>query len=206
MTIAQFIVAYAVCWWLVLFMVLPHQAQPDNNPQPGHVPSAPKKPNIRQKCWWTSVLALLPTLLIYLVASSARAEDAIYHVGGGCHALSTHVAASDVAARDGFNHHGEPIRAAGLNPESSAIGSGPIRLPLEIPSERYLGGNASADNSSNTNANSNTSIQGRNIDLSESFLRVGELAITPDGNTLLNGQSISNNQILSDDCRKTAPQ
>ena len=107
MTIAQFIVAYSVCWWLVLFMVLPQGVEPEKTPGLGHAPSAPAKPRLKRKIGITSLIAILPTLLIYLLATQAKAEEGIYHASSGCDALETYMPADDVAARDGYGVGGK---------------------------------------------------------------------------------------------------
>ena len=103
MTIAQFIVAYSVCWWLVLFMVLPQGLAMEQKPGEGHVPSAPANPRLKRKFIITSLIAILPTLLIYFVATEAKAEDTIYHVGGkdngDCDPLETYTTPEGVNVR-----------------------------------------------------------------------------------------------------------
>jgi predicted secreted protein len=65
MGIVEIIIAYVVSWWLLLFMVLPFGAAPENTPKEGHAVSAPAQPNLRKKALITSLLALGPTLLLY---------------------------------------------------------------------------------------------------------------------------------------------
>ncbi len=51
------IAVYLVLWWIVLFTVLPWGVRPPDNPGPGHVPSAPANPRLRQKFVATTLLA-----------------------------------------------------------------------------------------------------------------------------------------------------
>ncbi|MDX2094570.1 MAG: DUF1467 family protein [Alphaproteobacteria bacterium] len=197
MTIAQFIVAYAVSWWLVLFMVLPFGAEAPAQPQKGHAPSAPANPRLKKKCLWASVLAILPTLLIYFVATGARAGETVYHAGSDCHKTSKHVPAADVAARDGYGTGDKRVKAADINPSRQVVDADSIAIPLDIPSQRYLDRAAQADGDADDTP---TSINGRNVDLSHSFIEAGKLEVKRDGDVLLNGQSITENEITTDGC------
>jgi predicted secreted protein len=55
------IITYAVVWWLVFFMALPFGAQPESQPVPGNVESAPARPRLLLKAAVTTVLAGLIT-------------------------------------------------------------------------------------------------------------------------------------------------
>jgi predicted secreted protein len=185
MTIAQIIVAYSVCWWLVLFMVLPHQAEASKNPQTGNAPSAPANPQIRKKCIWTTFIAILPTLLVYFAAENAKADDDVMHASShGCHKSANYTPSADVATKDG---HGAGDKQ--VVPADSAGGSnmykGDINIPLAIPSAGY------------------TNPAKHNVDLSESFIDAGKLTVTKDGQTLLNGKPISNSNVESAGCDET---
>ena len=184
MTIAQFIVAYAVCWWLVLFMVLPSGVAPEQKPSLGHAPSAPANPRLRRKFWWTTLLAIAPTILIYFVASTAKAEEGMYHVGGGCKTLEKHVPAADVAVRDGYGVGDTQVKGANLEGGQAFSGFDAIEIPLDIPSQNYM-------------ANNN------NVNLSQSFIGVGTLTVKQSGETLLNDESINNSPLTTDDCNET---
>lgn len=188
MTIAQFIVAYAVCWWLVLFMVLPQGLQMSERPGPGHVPSAPVNPRLKRKFILTTLIAFLPTALIYLVSTQAWAEETIYHVGDGCHHLEKYQPSSDLNATDGAGVNGKKVASADLNPNGNFT-MDTVELPLEIPSAGYIDKAAHAADRT-----------GRNVDLSESFIHAGKLTVTRDGDSLLNGKSISGNDYGTDDC------
>lgn len=183
MTIAQFIIAYAICWWLVLFMVLPRGAEPESEPAPGHAPSAPANPRLKRKFALTSLLAFLPALLIYLAASSARAEEGVYHAGGGCERLAAYTPSDDVAARDGYGAEGKKIVPATLESSTDFSDIKTVDIPLRIPSGKYL------------------DYSNYNVDLSESFAESGDLEIGMDGASKLNGRPISNAEKFPDDCR-----
>jgi predicted secreted protein len=138
MTIVQIIVAYAVCWWLVLFMVLPFGVKPVAKPAPGHAPSAPEKPRLRRKFGITTLFAILPTLAIYLVASAAKAEEGMYQTkGDDCLTHLEHQADADIRARDGFDASGQPITPATLPSEALFEGDASVSIPIEIPLADY---------------------------------------------------------------------
>ncbi len=64
---------YFICWWLVLFMVLPFGVktqQEDNNITPGTPESAPAKPMIIKKMLATTVIAGFFFALIYWVVTT----------------------------------------------------------------------------------------------------------------------------------------
>lgn len=197
MTIAQFIVAYAVCWWLVLFMVLPTGAQPPAMPEKGHAPSAPANPRLRKKFRWATLLAFIPTLFIYLVATNVKAEDTIYHVGSGCKKLKTFKPVADLHVRDGYGTGDKQVKSADVDGKSNLINTDSIAIPLEIPSENYINRAAQAGGQANDGP---TSINGRNVDLSYSFIEAGTLEVRREGDVLLNGQSVSENQVYEEGC------
>jgi predicted secreted protein len=61
---------YFTVWWTVLFAVLPWGAQAPAVVEPGMATSAPAKPRLRMKFAITSLLALVITAAIWLVADS----------------------------------------------------------------------------------------------------------------------------------------
>ncbi len=63
MTLFQMFLAYAVAWWVVLFMVLPFGAHAPESPEKGHAPSAPMRFNFKKKAKITSILAIIPVLV-----------------------------------------------------------------------------------------------------------------------------------------------
>jgi predicted secreted protein len=74
---------YAVCWWLVLFMVLPWGAEREATPQPGNAVSAPARPRLRLKLLITSLLTIIPTIAFQWIVSSAKAENVYSTSGAG---------------------------------------------------------------------------------------------------------------------------
>jgi predicted secreted protein len=182
MTIAQFIVAYAVCWWLMLFMVLPHKANPPANPGLGHAPSAPANPRLRKKFLTTTLLAFIPTILIYFLALPAKAQETIYHVGGGCDPLETYTPDAALSTRDGFGVGDKKVAPANLAGDTVLGGMEHVDIPLHIPVEPYVNSNA------------------LNADLSESNARIGILRVGMDGSTSLNGRSIENQPTYDAKC------
>jgi predicted secreted protein len=177
MTIAEFIVTYAVCWWLVLFMLLPQQAQAAENPEKGHAPSAPENPRLGKKMRWTTVLAFIPAIGMYFVvaAAHAHAEEGIYHAGGdsACAPLTAYQPSADVNAKDGMGAGGRAVKPATLDSQNFLGDKTEYDIPLNIPSANY-------NKSGNTTA-----------DLSESFIGVGKLSVSTSGETKLNGKSIA---------------
>lgn len=165
----QVLISYAVSWWIVLFMVLPHKADAPAQPGLGHVPSAPENPQIRKKLWWTTWLAIIPTVALYLViVYSAQAQEDMYRAKG-CKPVAAETRAS-VAAVDGVGASGKQVRAATMN-QNTILSTKQIDVPLAIPTEGYLSG-------------------ARNVDLSETHAKMGQLGITDKGDALLNGQPI----------------
>ena len=189
MSIPQFIVAYAVCWWLVLFMVLPSGAAPESKPQPGNAPSAPANPRLRRKFGITTLLAILPTILIYFIATSAKAEEGVYHVGSGCAPLETYVPDADLTTRDGYGVGDKKVASANLDSSTAFDDLKSVDIPLKVPVANYLNADA------------------YNADMSENFADIGELKIGMDGSTWLNGRPINKQVKIPADCdRKTAKQ
>ena len=70
MTAAGAVVTFVAVWWLIFFMALPFGVEPDENPQPGNVESAPARPRLLLKALVTTILAALATWGIdWLLAS-----------------------------------------------------------------------------------------------------------------------------------------
>jgi predicted secreted protein len=59
MTLVSGLMIFFVVWWIVLFMVLPFGVRPEETPQKGFEPGAPKNPHLRKKFIVTTVLAAL---------------------------------------------------------------------------------------------------------------------------------------------------
>jgi len=55
-------VVFFVSWWLFFFMALPFGVRPEQEPQPGTVPSAPARPRLWLKALAATILAAALTL------------------------------------------------------------------------------------------------------------------------------------------------
>jgi predicted secreted protein len=64
------ILVYVLIWWVVLFMVLPWKADPPEEPETGHAPSAPEKPMLWRKALVTTVIAAVLWLGAYYLIDS----------------------------------------------------------------------------------------------------------------------------------------
>ena len=172
MTFAQGIVAYAVCWWLVLFMLLPMGVRVSDHPAAGHAPSAPENPQLRRKYRLATLLALLPTALIYFLSTSARAEDSIYHARSkACGAAVAYHAPEGVTLSPHPAATDKSVAAADLPGRQSPFAAEEVHLKLQLPPKHYV-------DTSTVNA-----------DLSTSFLDGGDLALK-DGALTRNGEPL----------------
>lgn len=185
MTIAQAIVTYAVCWWMVLFMVLPFGVAPESKPGEGHAPSAPANPRLRRKFKITTLLAIIPAVLIYIVATQAKAEDVIYHVGSDCHGLEKYTPSADLNVKDGEGIGGKTVAPATLGGGFDASAFDSVEIPLEVPAQNYL---------------DRAGTSKHNVDLSHSFIEGGKLTVNKDGEALLNGKSITDTTVSTEGC------
>ena len=61
------VAVYLIVWWLVLFTVLPWGARPPDDPEPGHVQSAPANPRLRLKFAITTALAAIVWTVIFVL-------------------------------------------------------------------------------------------------------------------------------------------
>ena len=180
MTGFEFAVTYAVCWWLVLFMVLPHQAEAPAEPGLGHAPSAPANPQLKKKLRLTTLIAILPAVAMYFIVSEAKAADeGIYHVGGKCKPVAA-VPSDDLNVRDGFGTGDKQVAPANLGGGSAIAGQDHYDIPLLIPTAKYT--------------------SARNVDLSQSFANAGTLSVGKNGTTTLNGKSLTSSQTNADGC------
>ncbi len=170
---------------MVLFMVLPHAAAAPAKPGLGHAPSAPEKPQLRRKFRWATLAAVLPTIGIYFIATYAKAED-MYHAGGGCEPLSAYQAPADISTRDGYGAGEKKVKPADLEGGTVLGNMDKIAIPLAIPTAKYL----EPDPSNPTH----------NVDLSQSFARMGTIEVGKDGDALLNGQPIGGQAVLPAGC------
>lgn len=181
----EFMVTYAISWWMVLFMILPRGVTLAQKPLPGHAPSAPEAPNLRKKFRQTTLWALLPAIAFYLLISAAYAQDVMYHAGGGCGSLNAYSANADILAKDGVGVGGKKLKPASLG-ESVQIPTDKVNIPLWIPSEKYIDPAGSP--------------AGRNVDLSNSFLRMGDVSVSQDGSVTMNGNQIGTQNSPLDGC------
>lgn len=67
MTFVSGFVVFQIIWWVVLFAVLPLDAQPDNAPQKGTATSAPKHPRMKKKVIITTAIASVIWIITYFV-------------------------------------------------------------------------------------------------------------------------------------------
>ncbi len=70
MTIAQGVLVYVVCWWLILFMALPFGVHSPENPAPGESRAAPLKTHLGLKCVFVTLLAAFATWGIDILINS----------------------------------------------------------------------------------------------------------------------------------------
>jgi predicted secreted protein len=198
MTVLQCIVTYVICWWMVLFMVIPHQAEAPKTPGVGHAPSAPANPQIGKKMKWTTLLAVIPAVALYFIVSEARAGDAMYHAGsnGGCKPHDTSHAPADLNARDGYGTNGEKVAPATLGGGNQVVNTDHIDIPLEMPTAKYLEPQAATASSAGASGSTASSTPApaaapvHNVDMSQSFAQMGKLSIGQDGSATLNGKAI----------------
>ncbi len=64
------LVTYFIIWWLVLFAVLPWGNRPPDEPEAGHVASAPANPRLALKFAITSLIAGLLFLVVWGIVES----------------------------------------------------------------------------------------------------------------------------------------
>ena len=73
MSVTSGIVLFAVCWFLVLFMVLPlfvKSQEEAGEVEPGTPAGAPDEPMMKKKLIWTTIAATVVWVLLYLVITS----------------------------------------------------------------------------------------------------------------------------------------
>jgi predicted secreted protein len=72
MSISGAIAVYFVCWWIVLFAILPFgiKSQSETGETiPGTDPGAPTAPGLAKKALWTTLIAVPVFGLVYLLWS-----------------------------------------------------------------------------------------------------------------------------------------
>lgn len=67
MSIAGFIVVYALSWWFCFMLALPFGARPRATPDVGHAPSAPARPRIGLKALIATIAAVVMTVVIWQI-------------------------------------------------------------------------------------------------------------------------------------------
>lgn len=74
MTITSGIVLYAVCWFMILYMILPlfvrNQEEAGRDIEPGTSAGAPDEPMMRKKLIWTTAAATVAWVVLYLIITS----------------------------------------------------------------------------------------------------------------------------------------
>ena len=68
MSLPTVIAIFFTVWWTVLFAVLPFGVRSVKTPQPGHATSAPERPYLARKFFATTVITIILTGIIYVVA------------------------------------------------------------------------------------------------------------------------------------------
>ena len=67
MSIAGFIVVYALSWWFCFMLALPFGARPNAAPEVGHATSAPARPRIGLKALIATIAAAIMTVVIWQI-------------------------------------------------------------------------------------------------------------------------------------------
>lgn len=159
-------ITYVVCWWLVLFMVLPWGVRMAETPGLGHAPSAPIRHHLARKFLITTLLAILPTILFYFIITNAIAdakakEPAIYSTsGGGGSVYKT-------------KHAGEGCKPATL-PNSSAQ----VPVDINVPISPYVDSSAQGSHGNTTNVDA------------QGGIGLGHGQVNSDGSLTMNGQRV----------------
>lgn len=74
MNVASIIVVFSLVWWLVFFMSLPIGVRQVEKPEEGHDPGAPENPHLLPKLFWSTMIALIVTLLIVTLLNMGMFE------------------------------------------------------------------------------------------------------------------------------------
>jgi predicted secreted protein len=168
MSIFGMIIAYACSWFLVLFMVLPWRVKIPEQPDKGHAASAPVAPMLGRKCAITTVLAVIPVIVLYLVISDAKAEEPNIYSTKGNKASSrtdcaTYQPSDDINAKDTVT---QPNAGNILAPVEE------VHMGLDVPAGDYVP-------------------QGTRDRLGYSDIYLGDVSVnTGTGETRFNGQPI----------------
>lgn len=70
MSVVEAVVAFAIIWWIVLFMVLPWGVTREENPEVGHEPGAPVKARLWQKIAITTGISIVLLAIAWAIAES----------------------------------------------------------------------------------------------------------------------------------------
>jgi predicted secreted protein len=185
MTWLEFAITYVFSWWMVLFMVLPHRAEPEAKPEVGHVPSAPANPNLRKKFRWTTVLAFIPALALYFIVGAAQAEDGIYTTKTKCKPLNVHTPSADISTRDGYGTGDKKVAPATIGGANPYVPE-KFDIPLRVNAGDYI-----------------KPIPGQAADFSaQTFIGVENVEVKSDGTTTLNGKPIEPQEIYPEGCEQ----
>lgn len=173
MTLPEFTITYAVCWWLVLFTMLPDV---------GSAGDGGIRPLLRRSVRRTSLVALMPALALLLIATVVQAApapvDPMLHASGRCKEVGYH-APADLAAVDGKGVGGRDVTPATIADANPLKDKDNFDIPLELPSARYVNPHGAPGDS------------GRNVDLSQSFIGIGKLNVTREGKATLDGHDLA---------------
>jgi predicted secreted protein len=63
-------IVFLLTWWLTLFCVLPWGVRRSEAPEAGHEPGAPERPRLWRKALVTTAIALVLTLVVFLIVDS----------------------------------------------------------------------------------------------------------------------------------------
>jgi predicted secreted protein len=166
MSIFGIFITYACSWWLVLFMVLPWKVKMAENPVPGPAASAPVNPMLPRKFLITTLIAIIPTVIMYFIVGHAAraAEPDMYHAGStpDCGDGVAYEAPADISATDSDATIADPNRQ---------IGTGDVHVGIDLPLRDYTkAGNGKLDHSD---------------------VYAGDVAVSPDGTLKYNGKAIT---------------
>jgi len=74
MSFIESIFVYLLCWWISLFAVLPWQVKRTTKPQKGNDLGAPNEPLLLKKFIITSIIALIFTVIIWMLVPTDVSE------------------------------------------------------------------------------------------------------------------------------------
>ncbi|MEL7464511.1 MAG: DUF1467 family protein [Pseudomonadota bacterium] len=73
MSVTSAIVLYAVCWFMILFIVLPlyvRSQEEAGHVEPGTPAGAPDQPMIKKKLIWTTIAATVAWVILFSIITS----------------------------------------------------------------------------------------------------------------------------------------